>query len=175
MSLLRFRLWAVNALIATILALVAIDVLPQPPSALRNFTQPLVQRVGLSQYWNVFAPPDGLNMRVRAEISYRDGRTAVWQSPDWPQLSVWERNAGHRHEEWLDNAWGQQNAAAWPGWARRLAKLMRPDLPEADRGATVKIILLESPVRSAEFKPWTSWRTPPKFEQPGTLTIEKLP
>ena len=176
MSFVRIRLWAVNALIATVLLLVLIDALPFSPPALKAALQPLTYRLGLRQDWGVFAPgPDTLNMRLRAEITYRDGKTATWHSPDWPQLSNWQRFVGHRHEEWYDQGWGQQYSAAWPGWARHLARQMRPDDPAADRGAEVKIIVEQCTTPSAEIKPWKSRTVPLKFDESWTLTIEKLP
>jgi hypothetical protein len=171
----RLRLYAVNCLIAGILTVILIDALPQSPPPLRDAVQPITQRVGLGQHWNVFAPPDSINTRLRAEITYRDGHRAIWHSPNWRELSLWQRFTGHRHEEYFDNAWGQEDVPTWAGWARHLARKMRPDDPEADRGAEVKIVVEESPIRSAELTPWPSWRTPPKFEDHWTLTIEKLP
>jgi hypothetical protein len=171
----RLRLYAVNCLIAGILGVMLIDALPQSPPPLRDAVQPIAQRVGLGQHWNVFTPPDGINVRVRAEITYQDGQQTVWRSPDWPELSLWQRFIGHRHEEWLDTAWGQEDAPVWPGWARHLARQMRPDDPQADRGAEVKFVVEESLIRSPELQPWPSWRTPPEFKDHWTLTIEKLP
>ena len=175
MPLTRLRLAAVNLLIAAIIVLMLIEAMPQSPPALRNAVQPITQRVGLSQGWNVFSPPDGINTRISAEIKYRDGTTATWTSPDWPQLSTWQRFVGHRRSEWIDNSWGQEDAPAWQGWARFLARQQRPDLADADRGAEVKLIVHEAPVPLAEFKPWPTWRTPSKFDRSWTLTIEPLP
>jgi hypothetical protein len=176
MSLLaRMRLWLANCLIAAILAVIFLDALPQAPPPLKDAVQPIAQRVGLGQHWNVFTPPDGVNTRLRAEITYADGKTATWRSPTWPEVSLWRRFTGHRHEEFLDTAWGQEDEPVWPGWARHLARTMRPSDPEAWHGAEVKIIVEEEHVRSPEFKPWETWRKPPKFADHWTLTIEKLP
>src|SRR5687768_15495052 len=101
------RIYAVNCLIAGILGVILIDALPQSPPPLRDAVQPIAQRVGLGQHWNVFTPPDGVNTRLRAEITYRDGHEAVWRSPNWPERTLWQRFTGHRHEEYLDTAWGQ--------------------------------------------------------------------
>jgi hypothetical protein len=171
----RLRLWAANCLIGAVVAILLIDALPQAPPPLKDTIQPIAQRVGLGQHWDVFTPPDSVNTRLRAEITYADGQTATWRSPNWPEVSLWRRFIGHRHEEFLDTAWGQEDEPVWPGWARHLARTMRPAQPEAWRGAEVKIIVAESFVRSPEFKPWESWRTPPKFEDQWTLTIQKLP
>jgi hypothetical protein len=171
----RLRLIAVNCLIAGILCVILIDALPQAPPPLKDAVQPIAQRVGLGQHWNVFTPPDSINTRLRAEITYRDGRRATWRSPHWPEVSLSRRYTGHRHEEWLDTAWGEEDEPVWQGWARHLARTMRPGDPDSIRGAEVKIIVEDSQVPSPEFRPWPSWRTPPTFDNHWTRTIEKLP
>jgi hypothetical protein len=171
----RLRLAFVNALIAAILAVVAIETLPQSPSALRTALQPLVQRVGLAQGWGLFCPPDRVNTHLRAEITYRDGQTATWRSPDWRQQTPLERFVGHRRSEWYDQSWGQEDAPVWPAWSRTLAREARPDLPDADRGAEVKIIVEQANIPSAEIGPWTSWRSSRAADETWTLTIEPLP
>jgi hypothetical protein len=176
MSLARLRLWGVNTLIAALFALVVIDALPFAPPALQDALRPVTRRIGLAQGWGLFAPgPDSVNTRLRAEITYRDGKKATWNSPDWPQQGLWQRFIGHRHEEWYDNTWTQEDAPAWTGWARHLARQMRPEDPQADRGAEVKIIVLESPIPPPEIKPWKTRATATSFDQSYTLTIEKLP
>jgi hypothetical protein len=175
----RLRLLGANLLIAAVLALVLIEALPQSPPAVRTAVQPLTQRLGLSQSWSVFVSPDQVNTRLRAEIAYADGRTATWRSPDWPQLSPWQRFTVHRRSEWLDNIWTAANAPqlspALASWARYLARSQRPNDPLADRGAEVKIIVEQAAIPAAEVRPWKSWRTPLPFDEATTLAIEKLP
>lgn len=171
----RLRLAFVNTLIATILALVAIETVPQSPSALRTALQPIVRRVGLGQGWGVFCPPGRVNTRLRAEITYRDGQTAAWRSPDLRQQSPWQRFLGHRHSEWHDQTWGQEDAPVWQDWSRMLAREARPDLPDADRGAEVKIVVEQATTPPAEIAPWTSWRSTRAADENWTLTIEPLP
>jgi hypothetical protein len=165
---------AVNLLIAAIVAAILIDALPQSPPPVRDMMHPVTKPVGLSQHWNVFAPPDSINTRLRAEITYRDGETREWRSPVYREQSPWQRFIGHRRSEWLDNVWGEEDEPIWPGWARYLARTMRPDLPRADEGATVRIIADDAYIAIPEEGPWTSWRAPVSFDGSRTLTIEKL-
>jgi hypothetical protein len=171
----RLRLIATNLLIAAVLALVAIEAIPQAPTAVRSAVQPLTVRIGLNQSWNLFTPPDQVNMRLRAEITYADGQTAQWRSPDWPKLSAAQRMIMHRRTEWLDNIWNVGDSPAMTSWARFLARDERRDLLGADRDADVKIILDEAPIPSAEVRPWKSWRAAPDFGPSTTLFYEKLP
>jgi hypothetical protein len=171
----RLRLIGVNLLIAAVRALVAIEAIPQSPAAVRTAVQPLTRRIGLSQSWNVFVPADTVNTRLRAEITYADGQTAQWRSPDWPAISPARRFLMHRRSEWLDNIWGAGDSPALTSWARYLAKSQRPEQPDADRAAQVKIIIEQAPIPSADIVPWTSSRTPFRFDESTTLAIEKLP
>ncbi len=171
----RLQLWGTNVLIASVLALVAVEALPHSPPAVRTAVQPVTRAVGLNQAWNLFAPPDTINTRLRAEITYADGQTATWRSPEWPKLSPAERFAMHRRMEWLDNIWGAGDSPAMTSWSRYLARSLRPDDPHSDRGAEVKIITEQALVPAAEIRPWKSWRTPPEFNEATTLAIEKLP
>jgi hypothetical protein len=172
----RLRRWGVGALAAAYLCLAAIDALPQSPPALREALKPITERLGLTQPWYVFAPqPDSVNTRVRAEIAYADGERAVWRSPNWPELSRWERWTGHRRAAWVNNMWGQEDAVAWPAWARHVARSQRAGDPQADRGAEVKFVVSESRVRAAEIKPWKSCRVPPPLDEEWVMTNEKLP
>jgi hypothetical protein len=173
----RIRLVAVNGLIAALFALILIDALPLSPLALHHAIQPIVQRLGIQQgKWNMFTPePDSINHRLRAEITYRDGQKAVWQTPEWRSQRPWQRWIGNRHQEWHDRMLTQEAAPAWEAWARSLARSLRPDLTDADRGAEVRITYQEAPIPPAEERPWTTWREPPPFGEAWTLTIEKFP
>jgi hypothetical protein len=172
---LRLRLFAVNAFIATILLFVAIDTVPQAPDAVRRGLTPLLIRIGINQgNWNLFGPePDKVNTRWRAEITYRDGEKREWRGPNWAKVSAWDKWVGHRHVEWYDH-FASNGPAAWEPWCRRLARSERPDFPEADRGAEVKVIYEEATNPPADLRPWPSIRQPAKFDQQSVLTIEKL-
>ncbi len=173
----RLRRFAVNSLIAGILCVMLLDALPQAPPTLKVAVQPIARRVGLGQHWNVFSPPDGVNTRLRAEITYRDGKEATWHSPNWREVSLWRRFSRHRHEEWLDTVWGVEDDPVWESWARHLAREMRPGEPEAIRGAEVRLIVAHSYIPLPDFHPWTSWREAPVFDKSDeqTLTILQLP
>src|SRR6478609_5972373 len=139
MSLPRVRLYVVNTFIAAVLAIVAIDTLPQSPAALHMAILPSLIRLGVNQgMWNLFAPdPDRVNTRLRAEITYRDSEKRAWHGPDWPRASAWDKWVRHRHVEWFDHIVLQNNGPAWEPWCRHLARTERPELTDADHGAEV--------------------------------------
>jgi len=171
----RLRLYAVNTLIAVFLLLLAIDLLPQAPKAVQTAIQPLLARLGIDQGpYALFAPnSDALNTRLRAEITYRDGQQAEWISPAWREQPNWQRFWRFRHQEWLDHMSLRPDPALEP-WCRFLARSMRPDLPDADRGAEVRLIADEAHIPPAGDRPWTTWRELPPFRDGVVLSYEYL-
>ena len=169
------RLTTVNTYIAALLLMMAIDMLPQAPTALYLAVQPLLVRLGLDQGpYHLFAPsPDSINTRLRAEIKYHDGQQAVWESPTWRELPLAQRWTSYRHQEWLDHMTMRPDPAIEP-WCRYLAKKVRPELARADQGAEVRLIAEEARVPSASDRPWKSWRELPPFDDGVVLSLEYL-
>lgn len=167
---------ALNAFLAVILVFVTIDVLPQQPPALHRVISPLLIRLGISQGpWNLFAPePDRTNARLSAEITYRDGEQRTWHGPDWSTASPWQKWAGHRHREWYDHIPNYKHDRLSEAWCRHIARAERPDLPDADRGAEVRLIIAEAPIPPAAERPWRSHREPQEFTDRWVLTIEQF-
>ena len=175
----RFRQLArlvLNALIAVFLSVVLVDTLPQAPAALHEAIEPTLFRLGINQGpWGLFAPtPDRTNTRIRAEIVYRDGERREWQATDWSRASAWEKWVGHRHFEWQDHITKQKHTRVFEPWCRQMAREARPDFPEADRGAEVKVIYQEAVIPAAEVRPWKSFREATAFDEGWVLTIEQL-
>jgi hypothetical protein len=171
----QLRLIVANAFIAALLLLMAIDLLPTAPPALQANIQPLLTRLGLDQGpYMLFAPnPDAINTRLRAEITYRDGKQAVWRSPAWREQSAAQRWLGHRRQEWLDHMALRPDPALKP-WCRYLAKSARPELENADQGAEVRLIAEEARVPPPGDGPWRTWRELPAFDDGVILSLEYL-
>lgn len=167
---------ALNVFIATIVAVIAIDTLPQHPPALHQAIYPQLVRLGINQdVWALFAPGvDRVNARFTAEITYRDGEQRTWHSPQWSQTSAWEKWVHHRHVEWYDHIANHKNSQVFEAWCREIARAARPDLPNADQGAEVRLIVAEATVPPASERPWPSFREPLPFDDRWVLTIEQL-
>ena len=176
MVLKRAKRFVVNSFIAVILLSIVVDTLPQSPEAVRGAISPWLVRLGIRQSaWNLFAPePDHVNTRLKAEIAYRDGERREWRGPDWSQVSPREKWVGHRHAEWYDHVALQGGSAAWEPWCRYLARAQRPDLPDAERVAEVRVIYQEAITPPASERPWRSMRQPAPFGEDWVLTIEKF-
>jgi hypothetical protein len=172
----RLRLYIVNAFIAAIIAVVAIDTLPQSPPGVKNLVTPWLVRLGIRQdVWTLFAPePDHVNTLLRAEITYRDGERREWHGPEWSKIGAWEKWIKHRHVEWCDHVALQNNSAAWEPWCRYLARAQRPELSNAERGAEVRVIYQEAVTAPADQRPWRSMWNPVPFDEGWVLTIEKF-
>jgi hypothetical protein len=172
----RLRLYAVNTFIAVIVSAVVIDTLPQTPLAVHKLVGPWLVRLGIRQdVWNLFSPdPDRVNTHLKAEITYRDGERREWHGPEWSKTTAWQKWIRHRDVEWYDHAGLRSGAASWESWCRYIARTQRPDLPDADRGAEVRMIYQEAIVPPVEDRPWPSIRKPPAFDEGWVLTIEKF-
>jgi hypothetical protein len=176
MTLAQLRLWAINMFIAALLAILAIDALPQSPTSLRVMIQPLVLRAGIFQGpWNLFAPePDRVNRRLRAEIEYREGTKAEWSAPIWRERSPGEMFLLHRRRCWWDRMVVPDYAAAWESTCRYLARQSLPAGVADVSGAKVRLIYHEAPVPPAEEKPWPSIRKSIPYDDGWILTTETL-
>jgi hypothetical protein len=170
----HFKLYAVNAFIAALLPVIALDMLPQTPLGLRMILEPWLMRSGLYQGpWLLFAPdPDRTNHRLLVEITYRDGEQRSWKCPEWRDERPVEAWWGFRRRQWHTHLLFQEASQAVRPWCRYLARTQRPDMPDADQGAQVRVIYYESTVPAAEERPWTSWREPAEFKDALILTTE---
>lgn len=100
------------------LLLLFVDALPRTSlihQRLKNWVDPLLDVTGLWQgTWQLFAPEaDKIDVRVTAEISYADGSTRSWESPDWRNLSSWQKFVSFRSMEYYDAVRRNDNSAAW--------------------------------------------------------------
>lgn len=167
---------ALNVFIGAIVAIVLFDTLPQSPSAVRRAIEPVLYRLAINQGpWGLFAPePDMTNTRYSAEVTYRDGERRQWQATDWSKASPWEKWVGHRRFEWLDHIGDQKHAYVYEPWCRFIAREARPDFPNADQGAEVRILYHEAAIPDPAERPWKSFKEPLPYDEGWILTIEKL-
>lgn len=114
----------IDLFIAGVLGLFVLDTMPCTPESVRRLMAPLLNITGLWQgTWSLFAPiPDSRNQRLRADIAFADGSNRVWYSPDWRTQSPWQRFVGHRHSEFLEKIWEDDNSVARSGFAQDLIR-----------------------------------------------------
>ena len=141
-SALKRRLTSLG--LAAWLLLLLVDTLPRTSlfhQRLKNWVDPVLDVTGLWQgTWQLFAPEaDKIDIRVTAEISYADGSTRAWESPDWREMSRWQKFANFRSMEYFDAVRRNENSPAWASLADYLARTV----PAADGSSArpTKVIL----------------------------------
>jgi len=110
---------------------------PTVPTPVANWLaeriSPVANLTGVSPApWKMFSPaPDSTNHRVRAKIEYCDGTVVMWRSPEWPELSCWQRFWASRELEYVDKLAYFGNARRQNAFADYLAARHRTNpLPE---------------------------------------------
>ncbi|GBF81410.1 hypothetical protein [Aphanothece sacrum] len=138
--------FVLNTFIAFILFLILIDGLPETSllhGRLKQMIDPIVDAMGIWQgSWQLFAPNvDKINSRIIAKITFSDLTQGKWSSPDWTQMSIWERFIKFRYMEYYDGVRLQTYQKTWPHLAEYLAKnIVSPNNPEAK---PIKIFLIQ--------------------------------
>lgn len=70
-----------------------------------------------------FAPnPDSVNLHVEAEVEFTDGSKQHWRSPDWKNMTPWQRLRTCRQIKYFDNIRRDDRSNAWESFANWLAR-----------------------------------------------------
>lgn len=90
-------------------------------------TNPVVQnyllRLGLWQYWDMFAPnPASNDFWVDARADFADGTSAFLPYPRMSQLSIPERYIRERYRKFMERGHLEDYQFIWPYIARKLAR-----------------------------------------------------
>jgi hypothetical protein len=151
-----------DAFIVALLVVFALDTLPCTPEPVRRAMEPLLDSSGLWQgTWSLFAPiPDARNHRLRADLYFVDGTHRVWNSPDWSSQSSWQRFVGHRHSEYFEKIWEDENSAAWPAFAQDLMRRERASMPSAPAPSQVALTVIWGDVAPPSADGWNRGHGP---------------
>ena len=131
--------------------------------------------------WNMFAPdPDSSNHRIRAEIEYYDGRSVVWNSPDWPRLSCWQRFWTSRELEYVDVLGGThenspEKAALWSAFADYLSRKHRTSPSPEGNPKKVRFVVEEAFIASPNLEGWIPMSQPILRDDDSVPLIRKYP
>ena len=159
------------------LFLILVDALPRTSllhQRLKDWVDPFLDVTGLWQgTWQLFAPSaDKIDIRMSAEISYADGTTRSWHSPDWRDTSVWQKFVHFRAIEYFDTVRRNENSAAWESLADYLARTIPAAGGSSIKPTKVKLARhwsLVPPLEVGLHRPYRERRT---FEGPYLL-LEK--
>lgn len=97
-----------------------------PASALATAVGPTSDRVARlaasEQTWAVFAPnPRSVSLKLDALVTFADGSTARWETPEGPALGANLRF--YRWRKWIERARSDDQPALWDPTARWIASL----------------------------------------------------
>ena len=107
--------------------LAAILIWSFPPSGLRSVLyRPFYKYMmwmGLWQSWDMFSPnPLAVNIRVIAEITFKDGSKTNWEFPRVEKLGYFERSQKERYRKWRERIRLDDFAPVWDDTARYIAR-----------------------------------------------------
>ncbi len=137
------------------LVLLFVDALPVSSlfhRRLKDWVHPFLSATGLWQgSWQLFAPEvDKIDVRVTAEISYADGSVRTWTSPDWRDMSAWEKFIHFREMEYFDSVRRDMNSGAWESLADFLARNVSAPGDSLAKPTNIKLSRLWSDVPPLE-------------------------
>ncbi|HUE73672.1 MAG TPA: hypothetical protein VMP01_22530 [Pirellulaceae bacterium] len=161
-----------NAAIVALLAIIVSEAFRFVPDRLRALAVVAANRLGIGQgAWVMFAPPDQVNHRVRAEITLQDGRLIVHPFPHPAEQSSWQRFVGHRRSEYVDNAvvFGRQYRELWEGCADYLA---RQYAHQGGGVAQVRIVVEFAHIPAPASTPWPPRDEPLPFDD-GEVVVRR--
>ncbi len=92
--------------------------------------------------WRLFAPDiRRANLRLAASIQFTDGATATWTSPDWPEVSAWQKFVGMRRTNYYASILLADREPAWDGLCAYLARTVAHPQGKAVAVAQVTLLL----------------------------------
>lgn len=133
-----------NLFIAALLFLLLQDGLPCTHAGhqrIKDFLDPVVDTLGLWQgNWRLFAPdPDHMNTWVEAKVTFNDGSTWTWATPDWRKRDHLTKFIQGRHPKFWDAFRLDKRKGMWPFVSKYAARIA--PRPSAD-ARPVKVELI---------------------------------
>lgn len=151
---------ATNFFIVSFVALIFVDTFPTKigrHQQLLDAIDPIYDVTGLWQGpWELFAPGvDRENHRILVEVDFEDGSTRIWNSPDWSEMSCWQKFRNVRKIEFYDRIRSESNRAAWSSFARFAAREVKNGESEPVRARLVVLSKNVPPPGESDPDEWT--------------------
>lgn len=141
---------ATNVLIVGLLLTFTIDATPSIPALgpklqeLKSAIDAPIHRLGIWQgSWTLFAPQvRKINLRVKAIVTFADGKVVTIESPDWPKMSNFQRFWHYRDGKFVDAIRADSRQGYWPSYARHFA--FNTPHPEGKKEPVTHVTLVRS-------------------------------
>ena len=126
-----------------------------------------IHRLGIWQgSWTLFAPEiRKINLRVKAIVTFQDGKVVTVESPNWPQMSNWQRFWHYRDGKFVDAIRADAKQGFWPSYARHFA--FNTPHPEGKKVPVTHVTLVRSwtdipfPSKETLALPLDTWKVTP--------------
>lgn len=128
-----------SVLLVAVLASVVVVNLPDSKLRMKasKAADPLVNALGLTQNWNVFAPdPRRQSIGLEARVTFADGSRTIWRPYEGGDLVASYRD--YRWGKYVENVRQDRNRRLWPGLAAWVARRAEDD---EDRKVT-RVVLI---------------------------------
>lgn len=172
------RRWGANAVILIWLIVAAHQAVSLIPDRLAESLgiDALARCLGIWQHrWSMFAPePDSQNQAIEAVVTFADGTTAVWHTPDWRSIHPLQRFVQPREAKFLESLEGTMWSAAWPAFARDIAAELQRHEPGRPAPKRVELYLEILRIDSPDER-WQSWNEPLAVTERHLFHVEELP
>lgn len=158
----------------------AVDEAEEDPEPVANWlameVSPVADVTGISTApWKMFAPePDATNHRLRATIEYRDGAIVSWRSPEWPELSCWQRFCTSRELEYIDKISYNAPADRWFAFADYLAAQNRKNLQPEGAPKRVTFVVEEALIANPHINGWQPMSRPIPRDNERVITPKRV-
>jgi hypothetical protein len=143
---------------------------------LASKTVPIANVTGVSTAtWSMFAPvPDATNHRLRAKVEYQDGTTIEWSSPDWPELSCWQRFWTSRELEYIDKLAYGSPPDRWFAFADYLAAQNRRNPQPEGAPQRVTFVMEEAFIENPAITGWLPMSEPIPRTRDDVITPKRI-
>lgn len=123
----------------------------------------------------MFAPePSSSNQSLDAIVTFADGATDSWRSPDWRQVGPGERFLRAREPKLYENLESTLWSPVWPAFAKDVASEVRQRDPSRPPPKKVELYLEVSRIDPPE-ENWRSWRERAPVSERHLFHVEEFP
>jgi hypothetical protein len=172
------RRWSANAVIVCWLLIAIHQAAPFVPERVHKAGRlnQIARTLGIWQSrWPMFAPePTSHNQSLEAIVTFADGSTDTWRSPDWREVGPGERFLRAREPKLYENLQSTLWSPVWPAFSQEIASEVRQRDPSRPSPKKVELYLDVSRIDPPEER-WRPWRERAPVSERHLFHMEELP